>query len=217
MQYLRAFAGPAVAAALLLAAGSARADFVNFSYAWSIQPAPVIPSGTGNVTFSLESGDSTAQIGGGKAVIPGASFQTSSLTTTGGDKYNTDFGLTLKLTEGDKSGELTFKGTLAGTLSASSSSVTVAFHNPTTQTLQLGGHNYLVTIGPMLLNVPAPGASSAGGKIQAEVRAVSAAVGQTPPPQSQNTPEPSGLILGVTALLGLGARRWARGFRRSAA
>ncbi len=189
----------ALAVALLLGCGGARADFVNFSYAWSVMPAPVIPSGTGNVTFSVESGASAAEVAGGQpAFIPAATFQTSSLSD-GGDEYNADFGLALRLKEGDKSGELTFKGTLAGTLTPSSSSVTVAFHGPLTQTLRLGGHDYAVTVGPTSVDVPSP-ADPFTARIDAAVRVTAA---QSPPPP-HSTPEPSALVLAGLALAAVG-------------
>jgi hypothetical protein len=189
--------------------GESRAlgDMVDFSYAWKIQPAPVIPSGTGNVTFSLEAGSGSAELGGTQPlVIPGATIQTSSTASVPPDKYNTNFQMTLHLTEGANSGDMTFKGSLAGTLTGTSSTLTVKFDSPVTQTLVLGGHLYTTTIGPLTVNVPSPNALFTA-KIDGQVMVAK----NTPP--VKGTPEPSGLVLGATALVILAARRHARARR----
>jgi hypothetical protein len=208
MKWTSALHRPALAAALLLAAGSARGEFVDFSYGWSMKPAPVLPSGTGNVTFSLEAGDARGEAGGAQVSIPGATIQTSSVATGSGDKYHADFDMTLTLREGDKSGDLTFRATVAGALTGSSSSATVAFHDPVTQTVHVGGHDYTVTIGPTTVNVPSPVAAFSA-KIDALVR-----VGAQGAPAPNQTPEPSALALAGLALPLLGGAWRLRRVRR---
>lgn len=190
--------------------GESRAlcDMVDFSYAWKIQPGPVIPSGTGNVTFSLEAGSSSAELGSTQpTIIPGATIQTSSLAGVPPDRYNTNFVMTLHLKEGKLEGDLTFKGSLTGTLTSTSSTLTIKLDSPTTQTATLGGHDFTTTIGPLLVNVPSPSAAFTA-KIDAQVM-----VKKVP---TASTPEPSALLLGASALLGLAARRLAGGRRRPA-
>jgi hypothetical protein len=189
--------------------GAARGEFVDFSYSWSMKPAPVLPSGTGNVTFSLEAGDVNGQIGGAGVTIPGATIQTSSVAAGAGDKYNADFDMTLKLKEGASSGDLTFKATVAGALTGSSSSATVAFHNPVTQTAHVGGHYYMVTIGPTTVSVPSPVAAFTA-RIDALVRVAGVTSPTPPPPHPSSTPEPSSLVLAVLAAPALAAA-WRRG------
>ena len=54
MKPLSYFSCLALAAALLLGAGGARADVANFTYSWSTVPSPpVFPSGTGSVALAL--------------------------------------------------------------------------------------------------------------------------------------------------------------------
>jgi hypothetical protein len=116
--------------------------------------------------------------------------------------------MTLKLKEGASSGDLTFKATVAGALTGSSSSATVAFHNPVTQMVHVGGHYYMVTIGPTTVSVPSPVAAFTA-KIDALVR-VAGVTSPTPPPRPNNTPEPSALVLAVLAAPALAAA-WRRG------
>jgi hypothetical protein len=201
----------------LLGGGQARAEFVDYSYHWSIAPSSVIPSGTGSALFAL-AGDGTASSEVGSATptkVPGATVTTTSSATTTPDTFSTTYGLTLQLTDSasGQSGNLTFSGTLSGTLTATSSALVASFSSPLTQQLDLGGHLYSVTIDPSLLNLPAPMAGTPAA-INALV-SVSNGTNPPPPPPTQ-TPEPSGLVLGATALLaGLYARRRAR--RKAAA
>ena len=189
----------------LMGESRARGEFVDFSYAWSIKPAPVIPSGTGSVTFSLESGSSTAEVGGTQAlVIPGATITTDSVAVVppgSPDKYDTNFEMTLTLKEGSSAQrEMTFKGSLTGNLTADSSSLTIKFDTPTSQSVTINGHDYNVGIGPLQISLPAPG-SEFTAKIDAQVEVASTA---------SSTPEPSALVLGATALVGFDVRGWAR-------
>jgi hypothetical protein len=202
-----------LAALVLLAGGRARADFVDYSYHWSVQPSSVLPGGTGSVTLAVAadgtgSSDTAATTA---TVLPGATITTSSSASNPPDSFNTDFTMKLQLTDSAShvTGELTFQGTLSGTLTATSSSLTSTFHNPVTQTLTLGGHVYTVTIDPTLINLPSPTSPS-----PAAIDALMTVANKAPP--VSQTPEPSGLVLGATAVLGLAARRWLRGRGRPA-
>lgn len=213
-----------IAATLILGSASgARADFMNWSYHWSITPGPVMASGTGSVALAL------AQDGSGASTIPAATVTTtSSATDAAPDKYNVGYNLTLHLTDNPskQSGDLTFHGTVAGTVSATSAHLTNTFHDPTTEKVRLGGHLYSVTINPTLLTLATPGSVSPP-QINALVSVINAPgtptghphslrpMVQVPPPSGggpgpvQSAPEPSSLVLGMLASgwLGLAALR----------
>src|SRR5262245_46310327 len=178
----------------LLGESRALGEMVDFNFAWQLKPAPVLPSGTGNVTFALDAGTSSAELGGTTPVfIPGATITTNSVATVPPDSYNTNFELTLGIKEGTNGGTMTFKGSLTGTLTETSSNLTIKFDNPVTQRVLIGGHDYTVTIGPLLVNLPSPKADFTA-KIDAQVQVAN---------DTQNSPEPSALVLGATALLGM--------------
>lgn len=187
----------------LLGESRACAEMVDFSYHWSVTPSAVIPSGTGNVTLALAAdGKVSAELGITTASIPGVTLTTSSVATDPPDVFNKDFNLTLDITEGSETKSVTFKGTLSGTLTATTSTLISTLHDPITQEVSLGDHTYTVTLNPMLANLPPPGAT-AQGLIDAQVKVV-----------ANDTPEPSSLLLGATALAGLAARRLLRSTRR---
>jgi hypothetical protein len=145
-------------AALLLLSTTmrSRADFMDWSYHWSISPGPVLSSGTGSVALTL------AQDGSGASSIPAATVTTSSSATNAApDVYKVGYNLTLRLEDihSNKAGDLTFHGLLSGTVSATSSHLTNSFSSPTTERLLLGGHLYSVTINPSLMTLAPPGSS----------------------------------------------------------
>jgi hypothetical protein len=208
MKPLSYFSCLALAAALLLGAGGARADFADFSYSWSTVPSPpVFPSGTGSVALALSSGSSSATLGGGQVAIPGASVTTASVAggATPADHFNVNYALKLHLTDqgSGQSADLSFSGTFAGDLTAASSTVTSTFHDPVTQRATLGGHVYSVTIDPTFSNVPAPNVPGS-----ADIKALVQA-GRQVHVQAEQTPEPSALALTGLALPLLGAA-WRR-------
>ena len=218
-----------IAVLALGATSSLRADFMDWSYHWSITPGPVLTSGTGSVAMAL------AQDGSGASKIAAATVTTtSSATAAAPDRYNVGYNLTLHLTDNqsNKSGDVTFHGTVAGTVTATSSQLSNTFSNPTTESVKIGGHLYSVTINPSLMTLAAPGAASPP-QINALV-SVTNPVGiptppkpvpqvQTPPPsggtggggggQIQSAPEPSTLALGMLASGWLGLAALRRRFR----
>ncbi|HEY7326762.1 MAG TPA: PEP-CTERM sorting domain-containing protein [Gemmataceae bacterium] len=206
-----------LAALLFLGATmQSRADFMDWSYHWSISPAAVLSSGTGSVALAL------AQDGGGASSIPAATVTTtSSATSAAPDVYKVGYNLTLqlKVNHSSQSGDLTFHGLLSGTVTDTTSHLTNSFSSPTTEKLLLAGHLYSVTINPSLMTLAPPG-STILPQIDALVkvtnstgRSIGSPTPQVPnPPPTigspgpvQSTPEPSSLVLGILAFCGMGA------------
>ncbi len=88
--------GGVLLVSLLLGGGTARADLIDWSYHWSISPAPVLASGTGTVAEALYRGSSE---GGSHNLLAAAVTTSSSATTRDPDRFNSSFNLTLHLTD----------------------------------------------------------------------------------------------------------------------
>lgn len=187
---------------LLAAAGLGRADYLNWSYHWSVN-TPVLASGTGSVAVAVVPNGNAAD------TIPVANLTTtSSATSANPDVYNTSYHLTLTLsdTASNTSGSLTWDTSLRGNLTATSSSVHNIFAwagapNALTQTLTLGHNQYQVTLQPSTATLTAPG-SSTPVLLTASV-SVSPTVGI-----SGNSPEPVSLLLGGLGCTLLGVGGW---------
>jgi hypothetical protein len=196
-----------LAALVILGNERARADAIDFSYQWTVQPAilPGLPGSTGSVLFSAaQPGTGQAMLGDiTGATIPGATVTTTSSATNPADSFQGAFSMKLHLTDTltNQSGDLTFTGSVSGTLTATQSSLTGTFDSPLSQTLTLGGHLYSVTIDELFH--PQPPGSPALVKISSNVTVNN-------PTKPTSTPEPSSLVLGATAMLGLAIRRLAR-------
>jgi hypothetical protein len=139
-------------------------------------------------------------------------FEYSSATANAPDTYNLGYNLTLHLTDkpSKQSGDLTFHGTITGTVTATSSHLTNNFSDPTTQKITLGHHTYSVTINPSLMTLAAPGSTSPP-QINATVSVANVTGGGSGggPPIS-GAPEPTSLTLGCLASCGWGLGAWLR-------
>jgi hypothetical protein len=207
---------PVLAALALFGDSTARADFVNFGYHWSVQPSSVLsggPGSSGNVQLAITT-DGTGSATPGSStplVIPAATITTNTAASSVPDHFQTSFTMKLHLTDSTsgQSGDLSYTGTVNGTLTTTTSTLTSTFSDPLTQQLTLGGHTYSVTIDPRLLSLPVPGSQS-----PAMIDALVTVGGST---TVNNTPEPSSLALGCLALSLTGfAARIARKRRRLA-
>lgn len=190
----------------LLGANRASAEMVNYSYHWSTSIGGVVVGtnpatggsglSTGSVAFALYADDTdSALLGGGPSVIPAAILTTtSSASAQSPDSFASPFSLSLRLTDTASGafGDLTFMGTINGTLTAATSTLTADFSSPLTQQLTLGGFAYSVTIDPSTAGIPAPGSTPAllGAQVQVAPETL---------PTSQ-VPEPSSLLLAGLAL-----------------
>lgn len=201
----------------LLSGSAARADYMNWSYRWSVGPAPVLASGTGTVSQAL------GQPGKGASRILAAAVTTSSdAMARDPDRYNASFRLTLHLMDRatHQSGSLTFSGLIRGTLTAGSAHLTETFRTPIDY-LRLGRHiyevqlpRYLALMAPGSLvvptfyaavhvwNVPAPPPWVPPHRMAAA--AVMMASIEADPPVPAATPEPSALALGGLGVVLLG-------------
>jgi hypothetical protein len=195
---------------VILGNGQARAEMIDFSYQWTVQPSvlPGQPGSSGSVLLSTaQPGTGQATLGDpGGTTIPGATVTTNSSATVPPDSFLANFTMKLHLTDStsNTSGNLTFSGTVSGTLTSTQSILTGTFHNPLTQTLTLGGHLYTVSIDELFR--PQPPGSAALVQISAGVT-----VSKPGHPHPTGTPEPSSLLLGATAMLGFAVRRLTRG------
>jgi hypothetical protein len=201
---------PLLIAMGLLAAGSARADAVNYSYHWGVSPSPAVFSSGGSiVALAVPPDGSTSAPAGALNQLPGATFSTNSSTSTQGqaDSFRVPYQLTLHLTDTQSGAghDFTFAGSLAGQVSANSSQLTSTLNTPSTRSFTLGKSVYAVAISPTLISIPAPGVTPA-----ASLNALVKVAPVRGAPAINNTPEPSSLFLAGLALPLLGVRAWRR-------
>ena len=109
-----------MAALLLLGLGRARAEFVDYSYHWSISPNAVLSGGTGSAAFALTGdGPATSLVGDSNpTVIPAATITTSSSASGGAaDTFNNPYSIGLRLTDkaSGQFADFTFTGFGQGT------------------------------------------------------------------------------------------------------
>jgi hypothetical protein len=195
---------------LLLPAGLARAEMINWSFSWapSTQTVNADAPGTGAVHLSSYGGGINSHAG--DLVGLAAAYVTYSSQAPGSapDHFgHAPFGLTLTLTDNatHQSGSLTYAGFVAGDLSASSAGLGLTVDSPTAAGLTLGGHYYAVSIGPYI----APPYPSTGlpGILVANVTVSDV----------QTVPEPATLALAGLALPALGLAAWRKRRGRKAA
>ncbi len=192
--------GLAVLAAVL-AAGGARADYLNWSYGWALSGGPTFKSGFTAITFAVGSGGST-----GTATIPVGSFSSANLPEGSPGFFAPRYSLALTLTDNatHDSGTLTYHGFFSGTPGGAGMS---NFFSDPDQSLTLDGHVYHVTLDS---STPIGGPQDPPASVWAQVSVSGTSAGgvQRLIGASQQAPEPSGLLLaGLGAVLFLGARR----------
>jgi hypothetical protein len=136
---------------------TAQAAMVNFSYRWGIGPSAVLTGtnssthigrSTGSVDFALvRTSPDAAPLGGRPTAMPlGFVVTTSSASPARPDHFNTTFTLSLRIRDASGVwGQVNFKGTVTGTLTANVSNLTITFKSPSQQ-LTLGHHVYSITL-----------------------------------------------------------------------
>jgi hypothetical protein len=213
-----------LAVGLLFSKGVARAEYMNWSYHWSIGPAPVLASGTGSVSQALGWGGK-----GSSHILAAAVTTSSSASARNPDRFQKSFALTLHLQDRGtrQSGALTFHGLISGTLTASSARLSESFATPI-EHLRLGSHVYWIEL-PSRVTLRPPGAS-----VVPSYYATVWVTNVSPPPPSHprvmaaalmvagasiasvpaaSTPEPSSIVLGglgIVMLGGIGLGRYRR-------
>ncbi|HWG41456.1 MAG TPA: hypothetical protein VN688_01630 [Gemmataceae bacterium] len=192
----------ALVVSLAAAVGSARADYLNWSYGTSTVPPGFSATGAGGGGGSVQL--TPFANGAGGTSIPILAFVTSAGTPVTFNAATSTYTLTMTITDKatNDSGSLTFHGAIGGSLSPTSASLTNTFTD-TQQSLTLDGHVYTVTLPPSLsLADPTKPQQS-----------LTATVSVTNGPIS-GVPEPASLVLGGLgfSLLGVGGW-WKRGRR----
>jgi hypothetical protein len=127
---------------------------MNWSYHWSISPAPVQASGTGTVSMALGWG------GPGADKILAAAVTTSSVAPINQpDFYYKNFNLTLHINDNTshQSGQLTFAGHISGLVSGSNANLHMYISTPL-EYLKLGREIFSVRL-PASMLLLKPGAS----------------------------------------------------------
>jgi hypothetical protein len=148
-------------ALLATTAALGRADSVDFSYTFTANPLTV-PSGTGSVSITPYPGGTATLDFDTPYFVPAISF-TSSTSALGTDSspadvFNSTFTVMVGVTDtaSGQSHTFTFNGVIEGTLTQTQSTLTATFTGPLTQTENLGGNQYTVSIDPNPVAIPAP-------------------------------------------------------------
>lgn len=182
--------------ALSLATGASAVTFSHFETTTMPGDTVFSTSNNSSVLFLTGSDTSASADGLGTDVVLANLDLTSSSATD--DAFNAPYTIIMNLTDdaSSASGQLTFTGTLTGTARGGATpqaNINNTFDNPQTQSITLGGVEYVVTIGPYV--PPGPQGSGQRGSIGAHVTAI---------------PEPGSLALlgaGALPLVGLLRRR----------
>jgi len=200
-------AGIAVAL-LLLADASARADLIQWGYNWEPSSAKISADGSaapaGQAGYlSLTDATSKAAAGNSNTVVTNLrAFSTASSASP--DVFaHADYSFTLHLQDiaSQQTGDVTFSGFFKGTLTANSANIQIMPTTPTTETVNLGGNTYTVTLGTY--SPPGPPGAANAGSLNAVV-----SVAPTGGGVISSAPEPSSLILASLALPCLGLSGW---------
>jgi hypothetical protein len=187
---------------LFFAAANAQASFVAYNYSWAPNSLVVAADsgGTGGISMTLQQ-DQRAE-GSSDVIATNLRTFSSAPRTTPDQVARGSYSLTLTLTDvaSGASGQVRFDGFFSGTFSTTSSNVANTFTGDTSRTIVLGGHRYVVTIGPYA--PPGPPSASNAGTISAHI-----AVDEDGQ-QGGDTPEPSTLLLSCMGISFLGAASW---------
>jgi hypothetical protein len=180
------------AVALVVAAGTAQADLIGFSYDWSVMPGSIKADDPSLGRIDLSPGPSGTTAACQGYVGPALTFAPS-VATAGPVTFTDDpLTLTLRLTDGPsgRSHVLNFQGSLTATLSGG----VAEYHYQFTRYapgVVVGRDEYFVVVG----QDPLPWSPTVGGLIAAS---------------ALPTPEPSSLLLADLALPALGLLRRGR-------
>jgi len=192
----------------------AKADFMNWSYSSTPNVEGVSAGGAGGSSGgSVLLTDFNNQAGA--ASIPAIAVVTSSSSASPVtfDPNTAKYSLTMTITDNTThdSGTLTFTGSVGGTLSATTSTLTNSFA-PSPNTLTLDGHKYTVTIPTADLLAPtAPQHTIMATVSVSDATGGGGGGGTPPPPPVKGAPEPASLVLAGLGLSFLGV---GRGWRR---
>ncbi len=210
---------PLVGAVLLLclAGPSLRAEPA-WTFSWTSPDTTIFASsGTSALSLFPSSGH-----GSGSSDIVAANLQAISTAPANTPDPFTGKSYTLNLHLADdasgNAGDLTFTGHLDGSLSSTSVNLTNTF-DQNTGTLNLGGHEYKVTLSSF--NPPGlPGSTlmgTLGGSLSVDGGSVGTPPPNPPPPPSPppvaKAPEPTALTLAILGLSSLGLRGFCRARR----
>jgi len=206
MKHLSVLFGTALLVLLAAAASQVRADL-----SWTYTASPNVPgiavnnsSPTGGASVSLVDYNKS-QPGG--ASIPVIAYVTATSNTTPvifgpSSDSPTTFNLALKITDSNgDSGTLNFTGSLAGALTATTSSVVASFAPVTSNSISFDGQTYTVSIAPQTLAPP----TSPQQNIMASVSVTN---GSGSGGTSHGTPEPTSLLLGSLGFSCFGVGCW---------
>jgi hypothetical protein len=202
---------PLTALALVFAVvGGAQAGPSPALLSWSYNWEPGAPSVTadGNPAAGVTFTDQPVKTAVGPSDIVATNLRVFSAAAASSPDVlsaNGAYTLTLQLSIVDNgnpfSATLHFSGKLSGTLSAQSANVTNLFGPNTLQTVQLGSYNFTVQLGSY--TPPGPPDQTNAGSIAAHVSITKI----TP---TQDSPEPSTLVLSGFGLTFLGGAVWRR-------